>query len=346
MADPKAVTEAAKAGGVSENVLCAELSEFRLEMNRRLDGIEASLEEIKLLLAQDKTRSGDEKRSLEGLVKSVERTPQMWEAVTQVLQGDGAGALASIAAASGAVRESAEALYARAAALEAQGNWAEAVEAYKQTVAKDPQMSNAWFSLGLAEYNKNGKKSTEASFGPYTRCLELDPTHARAHSNLGILLETGHKDYDGAEAEYRKAIELDPTDTRWHNNLGTLLKTVRKDYDGAEAEYRKAIELDPTNAHAHFNLGDLLKEVRKYGDAEAEYRKAIELDPTNARGDYNFGWLPGQQVQIVGGKYKGRGSGIVVRTTPKMIVLTLDDGKEVRIDKFSVSCAQQFWHAA
>jgi Flp pilus assembly protein TadD len=62
----------------------------------------------------------------------------------------------------------------------------------------------------------------------YRKAIELDPSDATAHSNLGALLGTARKDYDGAEAMFQKAIELDPSDARAHNNLNVLLK-ARKD---------------------------------------------------------------------------------------------------------------------
>jgi len=50
------------------------------------------------------------------------------------------------------------------------------------------------------------------------------------------------EDYDGAEKMYRKAIELAPSHARTHFNLGVLLWDAGEDYDGAEKMYRKAID--------------------------------------------------------------------------------------------------------
>jgi len=72
-------------------------------------------------------------------------------------------------------------------------------------------------------------KNCKGEYEPYTRCIELDPSHAMAHNSLGALLQNVRKDYDGAEKMYRKAIELDPSHAMAHNNLGLLLQNVRKD---------------------------------------------------------------------------------------------------------------------
>ena len=103
----------------------------------------------------------------------------------------------------------------------------EAVGAYRAAANLDLNMSGARFSLGFAEYWKNGGKPCEASFEPYSRCIALDPKHAMAHRNLGVVLQHVRKDYDGAEAMYRKAIELDPKHAKAHCNLGIVLDEVR-----------------------------------------------------------------------------------------------------------------------
>jgi len=68
----------------------------------------------------------------------------------------------------------------------------------------------------------------------YRKAIELDPSHAMAHNNLGLLLQYVRKDYDGAEKMYRKAIELDPSYATAHRCPGLLLQYVRKDHDDAE----------------------------------------------------------------------------------------------------------------
>jgi len=126
------------------------------------------------------------------------------------------------------------------------------------------------------------RKDHAGAEAAYRKAIELDPTNAVAHNNLGILLMDVRKDHAGAEAAFRKAIELDPTDAVAHNNLGNLLKNVRKDYAGAEAAYRKAIELDPTDAAAHWNLSTLLETRGDIAGAILAMQDYIEAgDPDN-----------------------------------------------------------------
>ena len=252
-------------------------------------GLREDVADVKRILAKiDANTNADanERQLQRGLVESVKHQPELLTVAEMVVDGDGAGASAALAEAPVEMRESAAALFAKGMALYQQESWSEAIVALKKCVARDPENSEAWFALGYAYHGQNGKKSCEAEFEPYTRCIALDPKHAVAHINLGLVLKNVRKDYDGAERHYRKAIELDPKHALAHNTLGNLLKTVRNNYDDAEQHYREAIELDPKNAHAHNNLGSLLQTVRKdYIGAERHFRTAIGLDPSG--GDYH-----------------------------------------------------------
>ena len=174
----------------------------------------------------------------------------------------------ALAAAPEEERATAAAKFAEGAALKAQGKFDEALVAYRAAVAKDPEMSAAWFAVAYAEGKRSGKH-TEASIDAYEHCIKLNPKHVSALNNLGWALHDLRKDFDRAEAMYRKAIELDPKDASAHYNLGNLLTNVRKDFDQAEAMYRKAIELDPKDADAHWDLS-LLRERGDEADVRLE----------------------------------------------------------------------------
>ena len=109
----------------------------------------------------------------------------------------------------------------------------------------------------------------------YRRAIEIDPKHADAHCNLGLLLKNKRQDYDGAEKHYRKALEIDPKHDGAHNNLGVLLENHRQDFDGAEKHYRRAIDIDPENSIAHYNLAITVPNER-FG----EIKRLLEVTPS------------------------------------------------------------------
>ena len=119
----------------------------------------------------------------------------------------------------------------------------EAIAAFQKCVALDANHSKAWFELGMAYYNRNGRKNSEAEYEPYTRCIALDPMHAVAHANLGLVLKNVRKDYDGAEKMYRKAIELDPKQTHARWNLSLILEDQKNDIPGAVKQMEEFVNL-------------------------------------------------------------------------------------------------------
>ena len=128
-------------------------------------------------------------------------------------------------------RQAAES-YSEGLARRDEKKWPEAVAAFQNCVALDANHSDAWYQLGYAYRQQNGK-SCEASYEPYTRCIALDPKHVAAHANLGILLLHVRKDHDGAERYFRKAIELDPKYANAHWNLSWILEEQKNDIPGA-----------------------------------------------------------------------------------------------------------------
>jgi tetratricopeptide (TPR) repeat protein len=103
----------------------------------------------------------------------------------------------------------------------------------------------------------------------------------------GIALEEDPASQQEALEAYRKTVELDPSHAAAHINLGTLHYN-RREYGSAENHYRIAIEVDPRYALAYFDLGNVLDETGRLQEAVKAYNDAISLAPTYADAHYNL----------------------------------------------------------
>jgi tetratricopeptide (TPR) repeat protein len=101
----------------------------------------------------------------------------------------------------------------------------------------------------------------------YERVIDLDPSHADAHVNLGRLLHE-QKAPAAAEAHYRAALEADPEHETAAFNLGVALEDLGRMREAVEA-YEIAIALDPENADAHYNIAGIYE---RRGDKAAAFR--------------------------------------------------------------------------
>jgi serine/threonine-protein kinase len=160
------------------------------------------------------------------------------------------------------------------AALQEQGNLAEAEAACRKAVELKPDFSEAYNNLGIA-LQKQGKLAEAVA--AYEKAILLKPDYPEAHSNLGGALREQGKRAE-AIAACRKAIALKPYYPTAYINLGAALREQGKLAE-AVAAYQKAIELKADLPLAHNNLGNALKTQGKLAQAEAAYRKAISLRP-------------------------------------------------------------------
>ena len=127
----------------------------------------------------------------------------------------------------------------------------------------------------------------EASVPEWKKAVELNPSEALAHNNLGVALaETGR--VEEAIAHYRKAIELSPRYPEAYNNLGEAL-AGRGRLDEAVSHFEKALQQDSQHADAHSNLGAILARQGKLDIAIPHLQKAVELRPDVAGPRKNLG---------------------------------------------------------
>ncbi|NMX21419.1 hypothetical protein C5S30_03090, partial [ANME-1 cluster archaeon GoMg4] len=75
--------------------------------------------------------------------------------------------------------------------------------------------------------------------------------------------------FDEAEEECREALRIDPDHAKAHNNFGILLAELKR-FEEAEKEYREAIRIKTDFARAHNNLGVLLGKLKRFEEAEKE----------------------------------------------------------------------------
>ncbi len=127
-----------------------------------------------------------------------------------------------------------------------------------------------WYAIGCALQGDSPRQAEEA----FRRAVELDPGHADACVNLGVLLhERG--DVEGAELCYRLALRAAADKARASYNLGVALEDQGQAADAVRA-YEEAVAADADLADAHYNLSRLyelagdraaaLRHLRSYGE--------------------------------------------------------------------------------
>lgn len=204
-------------------------------------------------------------------------------------------------------------------------DYATAIGEFQAALEIDPGFANARENLALAHLRQGtilGDRGDDPARARHyrlarshlIRLLELDPTNAEAHHNLGFMsLETGRR----AEAEhhFQRCLELAPDHPLCHYHFGNLLLTAAR-YDEAILQYvavlrsktksdvavaarqnlevayersakrdgalRKALDrmaTKPGDPMVHVDLGDLFADRGLFHEAKREWRQAARLAP-------------------------------------------------------------------
>ena len=95
---------------------------------------------------------------------------------------------------------------------------------------------------------------------------------------------------DAAIQHYRKALELRPTYAKAHCDLGIVLVTRNKPAE-AEAHFRQALQYRPNLVEAHSNLALLLLRQGQWADAMTHYRQVLAIRPKDANAWNTVAWL-------------------------------------------------------
>ncbi|XP_049821473.1 protein O-mannosyl-transferase TMTC1-like [Aethina tumida] len=100
------------------------------------------------------------------------------------------------------------------------------------------------------------------------------PHNAKMHYNYANFLRDSARP-ELAKAHYHNALNLWPTYASAHNNLGTLLE----DKQQAEQHFLAAIRYSGDHVNAHYNLGQLYRKTNRSHDSEKMLKKCIKIEP-------------------------------------------------------------------
>ncbi|MBI4567588.1 MAG: tetratricopeptide repeat protein [Planctomycetes bacterium] len=122
----------------------------------------------------------------------------------------------------------------------------------------------------------SGRRYTEA-IEEFDRVLSIDPEHAGANNNKGIVyMQKG--EYDRALENFDRAIELSPHHAAYHVNRGSLYFRLGR-FNKAIEDFTRAVELLPTSFKALVLRGECHFERQDYQKALVDFSAALRLDP-------------------------------------------------------------------
>jgi tetratricopeptide (TPR) repeat protein len=154
----------------------------------------------------------------------------------------------------------------------------QAIQEFKNAIAKNDTLPTAHYSLGAAYLQSMGEINDPEAAAQFRRELEISPNDFLSHFELGSIALTEHK-LQEAESELTRAESLNPQSPDPPLSLGEVYRQLNRPAD-AEAELRKSISLTPDVSRNHYQvqrayymLGRLLLAAGR----QEEGKKAIEL---------------------------------------------------------------------
>ena len=177
--------------------------------------------------------------------------------------------------------------------------FAEAEDAYKETLKIKPRDARAAYGLGNVYADQQRWADAEAA---YRNSVTWAPTDADAYVALSVVLVQPRADGDNAkrfadaESFARKSVQIDPKNAVGWDRLGVALQARGLANSETEHSYRRAIELDPQFAVAYAHLARVLNRMNKYTEAAPLYDKAVELAKDPATLNLIADSLQGEQL--------------------------------------------------
>ena len=157
------------------------------------------------------------------------------------------------------------------------GQYAQAVQAYRQATINAPEHIEALNKLGVV-LSEMGE--VDDSLDCYRQLLAIQPGHVVARCNLGHLLRQKGQLEQAIEC-FELALQSHPNFVTAHINLG-LTYQARHSFDLALGCYQQALALNPNSVDAKINLGNALREIGRLDEAISCYESILALSPNQS----------------------------------------------------------------
>lgn len=154
----------------------------------------------------------------------------------------------------------------------------------RQVVADDPQVIDAWFSLGNVYYRQGDFAEALTHF---SKALALKPDYDLALINMANAYRALGRD-DEALAGYEHYLRVDPKNA-WVQYQAGEIHLDRGATDRASEYFRQALAIDPKVASARVALGVVALNRGDSVAAERDLRAALEISPDVRLAHFNLG---------------------------------------------------------
>jgi tetratricopeptide (TPR) repeat protein len=163
------------------------------------------------------------------------------------------------------------------------GRFDEAIADFRRALELNPTVALTHVNLGTV---LNNRGRPDEAIAECRKALEYDPRCATAHFNLGLAMRDRGR-IDEAIGHLKEASKIDPQLAAAYNALGNILEKQGR-IDQAMENLHKALEVDPNFMSAHNNLGSCLRSRGRAQEAIVEFEKALEIDPKSVAPHYNL----------------------------------------------------------
>lgn len=160
----------------------------------------------------------------------------------------------------------------------------------QQVVTDDPQVIDAWFSLGNVYYRRG---DFTAALGHFTKALALKPDYDLALINMANAYRALGRD-DDALAGYEHYLRVDPKNAWVHYQAGEI-HLDRGALERASEYFQQALAIDPKVAAARVALGAMAITRGDPATAERGIRAALVSNPEVRLAHFNLGVLAESQ---------------------------------------------------